>query len=337
MIVLYVLFFIVLLYFIYLVIIIFLPVLNIKKQPFKKELIRVAPPINRGDISFLVDGDLVRGWYYDSGTIGSNSCIVMSHGFNGTKDCLLENYALEFNKIGIDVITYDYRTYGDSEGLPRQLLSVTKQHDDLRGAIKFVREVKGSKVFLWGTSAGANYGLIVAAEDEDINGVICQCGSYDHKLDEKKGIADNGMFFYISFLPHGIRAKWRYKLGLSPYVVPAYGRSGTKAFLRSDSIFEGAEKIGLNSKNFINEVNAYFMLQPHGPDLLEVAGSIKCPVLFLNCEKDEIIAPESHLKICDILGDKSKVINFPIGHFDIYYGDWFNKSINEQKLFLSEL
>ena len=116
--------------------------------------------------------------------------------------------------------------------------------------------------------------------------------------------------------------------------MPAYGRSGTKVFLRGDAVFYGAEKLALDSKNFINEVSAYFMLQPHGKDVLEVADKIKCPVLLLQCEEDEIINPGSPLKLMEILGEKCSLITFPIGHFDIYTGESYKKSIEAQKQFL---
>ncbi len=338
MIFLYVLLILILLYFIYLLIIIFLPVLKVEPQPFAKKLVIKDVPTNRADVSFVIDGDKVSCWYYSTLDRVPIGCVILSHGFNGTKDCLLEKYALEFCNAGFSVLTYDYRTYGDSEGQPRQLLSVTKQIDDLRGAVEFINKSKEiNNIYLWGTSAGASYGLVVAPEYDVVKGVICQCGAYDHKEDEKKGMEENGMMFYISLLPHGVRDKWRTKLGLSNHIVPAYGRTGTKVFLRGDSLFYGAEKLAEESENFINEVSAYFMLQPHGPDVLEVSKGVKCPVLVLTCENDEIISPRSHLKLQEILGDLLSVVSYPIGHFDIYSGEWYKKAICEQLVFLNGL
>lgn len=336
MVFLYILLFLFAAYFLYLLIIIFFPVLKSKKLPFKKSVLELKTPDNRESVSFTVQNDKISAWYYTPGESAPDACIVMSHGFNCTKDCVLEDYALEFVRNGFSVLTYDYRTYGDSEGTPRQLLSITMQQDDLRGAVSYIREKKGiDSIYLWGTSAGATHGLIIAAEDKDIKGVICQCGAYDHKLDSQKGIDENGYLFYISLLPHGIRDKWRGKLGLSRHTIPAYGKSDSICFLRSDAVFEGAERLGIHSRNFLNEVCAAFMLQPHGPNLLEVSERIECPVLLQVCENDEIVSNESHLKLSRILGNKVKVDKFPISHFDIYQGEWFEKAIKSQIDFLN--
>lgn len=338
MIFLYILVTIIILYFFYLLLIVFFPVLKAEELPFKKVLVDKDKPENREDVSFLSGGEKVSGWYYKPENSEPRSCIILSTGLNGTKDGLLENYALEFTKKGHSALTYDYRTYGDSEGEPRQLLSVTKQHQDLKAAIKFIREEKKiESIILWGTSAGAPYGLVVASQDHHIKGVVCQCGSYDHKVDSQKGLKEHGFWFYFRLLPHGIRDKWRGRLGLSRHRIPAYGKQDSKTFIAGDNIFENAEKLTLDSKNFINEVCAAFMFEPHGPDVIEASKEVQCPVLVLVCEKDEIISPESHYRLRDTLGTKLEVVSYPIGHFDIYHGEWFNQAVTTQIEFINKV
>lgn len=337
MLVLYLLSIILSVYLIYLLIIILLPVLTVEPQPFRKNFVTIPAPEQRESVSFKVQGDVVSAWYYGVDR-QSKGCIILSHGFNGTKDCILEDYAVEFNRVGFSVLTYDYRSYGGSDGFPRQLLSVTNQQNDLRAAIGFIRDKRPTEhIFLWGTSAGASYGLIVAAEDSGISGVICQCGAYDHKEDAKRGIRDNGLLFYLKLLPHGIRDKWRIKLGLSNHIIPAYGRSGTNVFIRGDSIFNNVEQLGVHSRDFINEVSASFMLQPHGRDVLEAAKEVSCPVLIVVCENDEIIPLQSHYKLREVLGSLLTVVRYPIGHFEIYRGEWFIKAIEEQIRFINRV
>lgn len=335
---LYMVVFLLLTYFIYLLIIIFFPVLKAEQLPFKKELEDKEPPKCREDASFMSGNDKISAWYYNPDAKEPRSCIIMSNGFNGTKDGLLENYALEFIKQGHSVLTYDYRTYGESGGTPKQLLSVTMQHEDLKAAINFVRETKKiESIILWGTSAGAPYGLVVASQDPHIKGVICQCGAYDHKADSQKAMKENGLWFYLRLLPHGIKDKWRGRFGLSRHMIPAYGRKGSKTFLAGDSIFEGVQKLTKDSKNFKNEVCAAFMFQPHGPDVIKASKGVKCPVLVLVCENDEIISPESHLKLKATLGKRLEVVTFPIGHFDIYQGDWFKQAVTNQIEFINKV
>ncbi len=79
----------------------------------------------------------------------------------------------------------------------------------------------------------------------------------------------------------------------------------------------------------------FFMV--HGADPNEVAKDIQCPVLFLVCENDNLVAPTSHVKAAQALGEKVTVKSYPIGHFDIYEGDYFEQAVQEKLDFLSEV
>lgn len=327
----------------YLVVIIFFPIMKVKPLPFEKQenIKKKAAPDCREDVSFRVHEDMASGWFYlPNNVLQSVPCIVMSHGFGGTKDAVLEKYALRFREAGYAVLTYDYRHYGDSEGQPRQILSVREQLDDLREAIKYVRgrqEVDPEKIILWGTSAGANYGIVIAGENESITGVIAQCGAYDHKEDSRVGMERDGFLFYLKLFIHGQRDKGRSRFGLSRHMLPAYGKPDTVSFFTTPGVFEGAQKLAEESENFTNEVCAGFLLMPHGPDVLECAVHVKCPVLIQVCEKDEIISPKSHVKLVNILKDKAEVHTYPIGHFDIYHGEHYEKAIETQLAFVEKL
>ena len=50
-------------------------------------------------------------------------CVVMAHGFGGTRDTGLQAYAEAVAEAGIDAFVYDYRGFGASHGTPRQLVS----------------------------------------------------------------------------------------------------------------------------------------------------------------------------------------------------------------------
>src|SRR5690606_22003573 len=54
--------------------------------------------------------------------------IVMAHGFGAVRALRLYAYAERFAAAGYVVLVFDYRGFGESEGEPRQVLSVRKQH-----------------------------------------------------------------------------------------------------------------------------------------------------------------------------------------------------------------
>jgi len=129
----------------YLIVVIFFPVLKVKLQPFSKDLETDVknPSECRQDIEYEVDGTKVSGWIYlPTAAEKPVPLIILSQGFNGTKDAILEKYALKFVQNGYGALTYDYRHYGDSDGLPRQLYCGKKQIEDLKGAIAYARSRK---------------------------------------------------------------------------------------------------------------------------------------------------------------------------------------------------
>ena len=56
-------------------------------------------------------------------------------------------------------------------------------------------------------------------------------------------------------------------------------------------------------------------------------------MLFNLCEKDNINSSDSNEKIENILGEKIKIVKYPIGHFDIYSVEYFEASIINQIAF----
>lgn len=325
---------------VYLIVIIFFPVLHVKKQEVIKNLVDETIPQNREDVSFDVDGMKVSAWFYKVENRESAACIVMSHGFGGTKDMVLEQYAKKFNSNGFHVLVYDYRYFGESEGEPRQLFCDVYQVEDLKQAVVYVRsrdDVLSDKVFLWGTSNGARYGIIAASFDSDIAGVIAQCGAYDHKEDSKHGIKQVGMGHFFKLFVHAQRDKGRSRFGLSPHCYPMYGRPGTLGMINNHGSFDGVQRLAENSKTFINETPARIAFMPHTVDTLEVAPNVTCPVLIQVCSNDNIVSPVSHVKLVDILGDKVTLKEYPIEHFDIYLGKDFDVATDDQLVFLNQV
>lgn len=326
--------------FIYLFVIIFLPVLKVKEQPVKVKKIARIPPACRKDISFEVNGDEIK-----DGSILENMdvkmpCIVMSHGFGGTKDMGLENYALKFVEKGYAVLTYDYRYYGESDGQPRQLYCGRYQLEDLRGAVEFARSadnVDEDRIILWGTSAAGGYGINIAGEDNRIAGVISQCAALDHKEDSKAYIKRDGYGFFFKLFIHGQRDKGRSRFALSPHMFPAYGKPGTIAMITAPGAFEGISRLAVSSMTFRNETCARLSLMPHAKDPINSAETVECPVLFLVCENDELVSPKSHIRVMEVLGNKSSVKTYPIGHFDIYFDLWFEKAVTDQLEFIEKI
>ena len=327
---------------IYLIIIIFFPVLKVKDQELEIRRNHVSDttlqPECRSDITIQSEGVDLSAWLYMPDSFsGTVPCIVMSHGFGATKDMILEQYALRFVKNGFAVLNFDYRHFGVSEGVPRQKFDMVKQVEDLKSVISFARQHKDidkKKIALWGTSAAGGYGLIIAAEDKEIACVIAQCPALDSREDGKLALEREGLGFFLRLFMYAQRDKGRSKFRLSPHMVPIVGKPGTMAFIRAPGAFEGYSSLANTS--FINRICARALLNKNNYNPINFADQVKCPVLLCICRDDNLVSEKSYKATAEILGKKATVMVYPIGHFDIYQGDNFEKAVNDQINFLKQ-
>lgn len=326
--------------FCYLSIVIFYPGFSITPEAIDRKVGERIVPECRRDVNIAIDNTSLSAWLYTpSNTKSPAPCVILSTGFGGTKDMLLEQYALRFVENGIAAITYDYRYFGESGGEPRQLFHQKKQLEDLKVVIDYARSnenIDSDKIVLWGTSASGGYGINTASIDKKIAGVIAQCPSLDHKRDDKVIFQREGLRFFLKLFIHAQRDKGRSRFGLSPHYIPIVGRPGTMAFLNAPEAFEGYENIYSYSENFLNQICARSLIIPPGPDPINKAKDVECPVLIIVCEKDTLVSPDSYKRVADILGHKVTVIKYPIGHYGIYSGEYFEKAVDVQVEFVKK-
>ena len=89
---------------------------------------------------FLSHGVRCAAWHVPAQTdaltgVDGRPCVVLAHGFSGTRDTGLLGFAEPFAAVGIDVLVFDYRGFGTSEGRLRQQISIARQLDDYRAAV----------------------------------------------------------------------------------------------------------------------------------------------------------------------------------------------------------
>ena len=132
----------------------------------------------RRDIEFNADGVTLRGWFYKPKKgKGPFPCVVMAHGFSGTKEMSLDKFAEAFAAGGLAVLVYDNRCLGASDGEPRSEIDPTWQRRDYRSAITFAqgqKEVDPERIGVWGTSYTGGTVCAVAAIDRRVKCVVSQ-------------------------------------------------------------------------------------------------------------------------------------------------------------------
>jgi len=165
----------------------------------------------------------------------------------------LDAYAEAFAGAGYHALVFDYRHFGDSEGDPRLILDIKKQHQDWRAAIRFAKGlpvVDSHRIALWGTSFSGGHVLEIAATDQDpdIVAVISQ-------VPHINGLATAAATGLVQNIRLGTAA-WRdianMILRRSPYYVPAVGRPGDLAAMTAPDVVEGVKNFTPRGSNRTN-------------------------------------------------------------------------------------
>lgn len=288
--------------------------------------------VERREVRFKVSGEDVVGWLYLPRIPARPvPCVIMNNGLGGTKEIALEPFALRFCQAGLSALTFDYRHFGESSGEPRQLFLTDLQIADCRAAVAYARnlpEIDSERIAIWGTSVSGGYGLLIAAEDGGIACVCSQCGSLDHGADGKLIFKREGIGYFFRLFIHAARDKGRARFGLSPHHIAIVGRPGTVALLTAPGLLEDC--VPVFGPGFNNEMCARVMVTPHGKTASEVIDKVRCPVLIQICEKDTTVSLPGSLGIARRLGTLAEVKRYPIGHFDVYQGEHFKRSVADQ-------
>ncbi|MFQ5770253.1 MAG: alpha/beta hydrolase [bacterium] len=323
---------------IYLLFVTFGPGFSVPEQPLKKETqlseeVKVKPAVSRKDVRFKIKGSSVSAWLYLPENLSTLvPCIIMETGFGGTKDFqIMEAFAIRFQEAGFAVLTFDHRYTGESEGEPRQLIWIPDQLEDLTGAVEFVRglkEIDPAKIALWGTSLGGGHVMVTAAKDHNIACVVAQCPGLDGSAGGDMFLKREGIGHALRLIVHGQRDMARYRLGLSPHKIPIVGKPGSIAFSTTADAYNFYSKVA--PENYINEACARVILRANLYRPVKHARTVRCPVLLQICENDSLVPISAIEETAKILGKYAEVKRYPIGHFDIYFGENFEKSVSAQ-------
>ncbi len=327
----------------YLLIVAFLPGFPQPKQTLQRGKLlsrdgQTKPPASRKDVSFSVNGTAISAWLYLPRNISTPfPCIIMANGLGGTKNIILQAYARRFQSAGFAVLAFDYRHFGDSQGEPRQLIWIPYQLEDYAAAVEHARslpEIDPQRIALWGTSLSGGHVLVTAAKDKQIACVSAQCPGLDGRAGAEMAFNKYGLAHGLKMIVHGQRDLVRSWLGRSPHKIPIAGQPGSIALMTTPDAYIAFS--ALSPENFVNEACARITIRGDKYRPVKYAKDVHCPVLLQICEKDDLTPLSAAEETAQILGELAEVKYYPIGHFDIYLGDNFKKSVSDQLEFFKK-
>lgn len=286
------------------------------------------------EVRFRVEGDTLAGWWFEPAEPARSPCpcIVMAHGLGGTRDAGLVPYARAFAEAGFNVLLFDYRHFGASEGEPRQLVSVPQQLADWQSAIDFARQQPGidpGRVALWGSSFSGGHVLVAAARDGGIAAVSAQGPMMDGLAAVLNVISYAGLGSIMRLSVLGVRDQFQALIGREPLYATIVGHPGETAAMATGDAYEGYQAIA--PPDWRNELAARLALQLPLYRPLRHARRLRCPILIQVCGRDSVAPPEAAEKAALKAGGRAELRRYDdLRHFDIYVGEGFERSSSDQ-------
>ncbi|MGI9403707.1 MAG: alpha/beta hydrolase [Hyphomicrobium sp.] len=295
--------------------------------------------MTRRNVEFKSRGVTCRAWLYEPDTSITRPApsIVMAHGLGGTRRDALEPYAQRFCEAGFFVLVFDYRHQGDSDGEPRQLISIPRQLQDWAAAIALARRWDGidpRRIALWGTSLSGGHVVIAAARDPRVAAIAAQCPMMDGAASARMALKATGPGTSVRLVWAATNDAVRSLLGMRPKYVPVVAPPGGLAAMASHDAYAGY--IAIAQPNWRNEVAARLFLRLPFYRPMSYAKAVTCPSLILVCLKDSVTSTRAAEDVAARIGDKARLGKLPSGHCDIYKGAGLERSSQEQVKFFKD-
>ena len=130
----------------------------------------------------------LNAYFYQAEGNTKKPTIVWCHGNPGRKEQGTSQFANELNKLGINVIRFNYRGLWGTDGIYKLSNSI----EDLSNVLDFIHvkeniekyQIDTDKIIVGGWSFGTNVIMLKALDDERIKNIFCM------------GIADHNYFFF---------------------------------------------------------------------------------------------------------------------------------------------
>jgi dienelactone hydrolase len=282
------------------------------------EPVRLDDGTERRDVRFPCGGGTCAGWLYLPAGVEKPAVVVMGHGFAGTRDVALPRFAERFARAGLAALVLDYRHFGASGGLPRQLVDPWRQLEDWRAALAFVRSyhaVDGGRVAVWGTSLGGGLALVTAADESGVAAVVAQVPLVDSSQEGEATFYGFGWLARLLFTAWGDLALSA--LGRGPISIPAIVPAGGFGMIVDDAAYAAFEKLVEPGSSYRNEVVAHSIFTFDGFDPAARTSEIRVPVLLVASRSDRF-APFAAAEAFVREAPDARLAEIDGDHFDVY-------------------
>lgn len=259
--------------------------------------------------------------------------ILLVHGWGATQKTLTREFCEQFAQAGFATLTFDYRSWGGSEGQPRQVIWAGQRVQDVEAALahlKTLPQIDASRIVLWGSSLGGGHAIDVAAQHPELMGVIAQVPMLD-------GLAAAMASPWLKTLRFSAYAMVDLLLrGRRPLYIPVVAPPGQWGTMDRDDAYEVVMRGTQAGEPYDNRVAARSVLTllPYRP--FKRLTSVRVPTLIIGAKQDTV-APFVESKVRAAQNPNLRIETIPGHHFDPYVEPTFSRNVQLQLDFLRGL
>ena len=292
------------------------------------------------EVGFASHGVECSGWHFTAAndaldTPAGRPVVVMAHGLAGTMDSGLAPFAEALASAGLDVLAFDYRGFGASQGTPRQTVSMTGQLADYRAAMAAAARLPGvdpQRLVLWGVSLSGGHVFEAAAGRDDVAAVVALTPLVDGLAAGRHALASHTKTEILRSTVAGVRGRTASLVGRPAVTMPVVGRPGELAALTLDGCYE--DYLAIAGPSWRNEIDASVGLELGGHRPAKQAKRLTCPVFVQIADFDRSAPPHAAAKAA--FDARAEVRHYPCDHFDVWPGKpWFDAAASHQVAFLT--
>jgi pimeloyl-ACP methyl ester carboxylesterase len=274
--------------------------------------------VARQIVEFYSDRLKLRGELFSPDEPGLHPAIVFCHGYGGTRETFLNDFAAQFQEWGYACLAFDYRGFGASAGERGRLIPL-EQVADIRNAVTFIEQQPGidtKRIAVYGISFGGGHAVYVAGVDERVACMVSVVG-----------FGDGARWM------RSLRRYWEWRDFMNSIRRDRVQRvlTGKSTVIEPNDILirdpeaaaheEEMRKQFPERKEWLLTLETADTLVQYSPESV-VDRIAPRPALFIGVSEDCLIPVEEQTSLFARAGEPKRLVVLDgLGHHDVYYGD----------------
>ena len=270
----------------------------------------------RESFTFISDGDRLVGDLYLPADRDPVAAVVTTGPLTSVKEQATGNYARALAERGFAAVAFDHRTFGESDGHPRQFENPEGKARDVSAAVTALEaDPRTSRLpaMAVGICAGGGYMARAVADDQRIASFAGVAGYYS----DASSFATSSAREYRAAIDRGRAAEQHWRETGSAETIEAVARDGGDVAMPLQEAYEFYGTPRGAVPNYVNGFAVQSLAYTTPFDAQEAAVRIRVPFLLVHSEH-ALVPPLARAFYASVDGPKSELWLESVGQIDFY-------------------